>query len=61
MHAPFLDTRIVDICHAIPAWERRRPGDFKPLARAALTDLVHAPVLARVRRPRSPASTTASA
>ncbi|MFF3431447.1 asparagine synthase-related protein [Streptomyces sp. NPDC002602] len=47
MHAPFLDTRIVDICHAVPAWERRRPGDFKPLARAALTGLVHAPVLSR--------------
>ncbi|MFI6449655.1 asparagine synthase-related protein [Kitasatospora sp. NPDC050543] len=47
LHAPFLDTRIVDICHAVPAWERRRPGDFKPLARAALTGLVHAPVLAR--------------
>ncbi|MEU6756006.1 asparagine synthase-related protein [Streptomyces sp. NPDC046685] len=47
LHAPFLDTRIVDVCHAVPAWERRRSGDFKPLARAALTGLVHAPVLAR--------------
>ncbi|MFJ5105172.1 asparagine synthase-related protein [Streptomyces sp. NPDC088554] len=47
VHAPFLDTRIVDVCQAVPAWERRRPGDFKPLARAALTGLVHAPVLAR--------------
>ncbi|MBT2446047.1 hypothetical protein J7F03_02870 [Streptomyces sp. ISL-43] len=47
VYAPFLDTRIVDICQAVPAWERRRPGDFKPLARAALTGLVHAPVLAR--------------
>lgn len=47
VHAPFLDTRIIDVCHAVPAWERRRPGDFKPLARAALTGLVHAPVLAR--------------
>ncbi|WP_330334793.1 asparagine synthase-related protein [Streptomyces sp. NBC_00536] len=47
LHAPFLDTRVVDICHAVPAWERRRPADFKPLARAALTGLVHAPVLAR--------------
>ncbi|MCY0930972.1 asparagine synthase-related protein [Streptomyces sp. H27-H1] len=46
-YAPYLDTRIVDICHAVPAWERRRAGDFKPLARAALTGLVHAPVLAR--------------
>ncbi|MEU2453886.1 asparagine synthase-related protein [Streptomyces sp. NPDC012765] len=45
--APFLDTRVVDICLAVPAWERRRPDDFKPLARAALTGLVHAPVLAR--------------
>ncbi|MCA1221395.1 asparagine synthase-related protein [Streptomyces sp. 8L] len=47
VHAPFLDTRIVDVCHAVPAWERRRPGDFKPLARAAFTGLVHAPVLSR--------------
>ncbi|WP_030237511.1 asparagine synthase-related protein [Streptomyces sp. NRRL S-350] len=47
LHAPFLDTRIVDICQAVPAWERRQPGDFKPLARAALTGLVHAPLLAR--------------
>lgn len=47
MHAPFLDTRIIDICHAVPAWERRRAGDFKPLARAALTGLVHGPVLTR--------------
>ncbi|MEU3064606.1 asparagine synthase-related protein [Streptomyces subrutilus] len=47
LHAPFLDTRVVDICHAVPAWERRRPDDFKPLARAAFTGLVHAPVLAR--------------
>ncbi|OEJ20934.1 asparagine synthase-related protein [Streptomyces subrutilus] len=47
VHAPFLDTRVVDIGQAVPAWERRRPGDFKPLARAALTGLVHAPVLAR--------------
>ncbi|MFJ9188570.1 asparagine synthase-related protein [Streptomyces anulatus] len=47
VHAPFLDTRVVDICLAVPAWERRRPGDFKPLARAALTGLVHNRVLAR--------------
>lgn len=47
VYAPFLDTRIVDVSHAVPAWERRRPDDFKPLARAALTGLVHAPVLAR--------------
>ncbi|MGK4586114.1 asparagine synthase-related protein [Kitasatospora sp. HPMI-4] len=47
VHAPFLDTRIIDICHAVPAWERRHPGDFKPLARAALSGLVHALVLAR--------------
>ncbi|MER5638104.1 asparagine synthase-related protein [Kitasatospora sp. NPDC002227] len=47
LHAPFLDTRIVDISHAVPPWERRIPGDFKPLARAALTGLVHGPVLSR--------------
>ncbi|MFD4224666.1 asparagine synthase-related protein [Streptomyces griseus] len=47
VHAPFLDTRVVDICLAVPLWERRHPGDFKPLARAALTGLVHHRVLAR--------------
>ncbi len=40
VHAPFLDTAVVDVCHAAPGWEPRRPGDFKPLARAAFTDTV---------------------
>ncbi len=30
-----------------PPWERHHPGDFKPLARAALTGLVHHQVLTR--------------
>ncbi|MEU5331411.1 asparagine synthase-related protein [Streptomyces parvus] len=47
VHAPFLDTRVVDICLAVPPWGRRHPGDFKPLARAALTGLVHHRVLDR--------------
>lgn len=47
LHAPFLDTRVVGICLAVPAWERHHPSDFKPLARAALTGLVHPRVLGR--------------
>jgi len=47
VHAPFLDTAVVDICHAIPGWERRRAGDFKPLARAALTGAVPEYLLSR--------------
>ncbi|MEU2358874.1 asparagine synthase-related protein [Streptomyces misionensis] len=42
VHAPFLDTPLVDVCHAIPGWQRARPGDFKPLARAAFTGSVPA-------------------
>ncbi|OEJ22938.1 hypothetical protein AR457_37640 [Streptomyces agglomeratus] len=37
VHAPFLDGRVVDACLAVPGWQRWVPGDFKPLARAALT------------------------
>ncbi|MFD9418732.1 asparagine synthase-related protein [Streptomyces goshikiensis] len=40
VHAPYLDTAVVSICHAIPGWERRTDGDFKPLARAALSGIV---------------------
>ncbi|MGW9438654.1 asparagine synthase-related protein [Streptomyces sp. NPDC055607] len=40
VHAPLLDNRVVDLCHAIPGWERSQPGAFKPLARAAFTGLV---------------------
>ncbi|MFD8148794.1 asparagine synthase-related protein [Streptomyces sp. NPDC059708] len=47
VHAPLLDTPIVDICHAIPGWQRHRPGDFKPLARAAFTGSVPAFLLNR--------------
>lgn len=37
VHAPLLDDLVVDACHAIPGYVRTRPGDFKPLARAAFT------------------------
>lgn len=45
--APFLDNTVVDVCHAVPGWERSVPGDYKPLARAALTGLVPAFLLER--------------
>ncbi|MFE6186517.1 asparagine synthase-related protein [Streptomyces sp. NPDC056465] len=47
VHAPLLDTRVVDLCHAIPGWERARPGAFKPLARAAFTGFVPEVLLER--------------
>ncbi|MFJ4679238.1 asparagine synthase-related protein [Kitasatospora sp. NPDC088783] len=47
IHAPYLDTPVVDACHAVPAWQRRRPGDLKPLARAAFTGTVPDTVLHR--------------
>lgn len=37
IHAPLLDTPVVDACHAIPGWQRSVPGDFKLLARAAFS------------------------
>ncbi|MFF2402698.1 asparagine synthase-related protein [Streptomyces goshikiensis] len=40
VHAPFLDTPVVDVCHAVPGWERAVPGDYKPLARAAFAGAV---------------------
>ncbi|MER7514006.1 asparagine synthase-related protein [Streptomyces lavendulae] len=40
IHAPFLDNTVVDVCHAVPGWERSMAGDYKPLARAALTGAV---------------------
>ncbi|WP_457511689.1 asparagine synthase-related protein [Streptomyces sp. TE33382] len=40
IHAPYLDGPVVDACLAVPGWERRVPGDFKPLARAAFTGSV---------------------
>lgn len=39
IHAPFLDTPVVDACMAIPSYQRVQPGIYKPLARAALTGL----------------------
>ncbi len=52
VHAPLLDNRVVDLCHAIPGWERARPGAFKPLARAAFTGLV--PDVLLERRTKTP-------
>lgn len=40
IHAPFLDTAVVEACMAIPSFERVRPGVYKPLARLALSRLV---------------------
>ncbi|MFF2522271.1 asparagine synthase-related protein [Streptomyces liangshanensis] len=47
VHAPFLDTPVVDLCHRIPGWQRNRLGDLKPLARAAFTGSVPAYLLNR--------------
>ncbi|MFD8978710.1 asparagine synthase-related protein [Streptomyces sp. NPDC059564] len=47
IHAPYLDNAVVDVCHAVPGWERSVPGDFKPLARAALTGTAPAYLLER--------------
>ncbi|MER8159985.1 asparagine synthase-related protein [Streptomyces sp. NPDC094472] len=47
VHAPLLDNLVVDACHAIPGFERTRPGDFKPLARAAFTGNVPGYLLQR--------------
>ncbi|MFE2850370.1 asparagine synthase-related protein [Streptomyces lavendulae] len=47
VHAPFLDTAVVDIGHAVPGWERSVPGDYKPLARAAFNGSVPAVLLQR--------------
>ncbi|OKJ55938.1 asparagine synthase-related protein [Streptomyces sp. CB02115] len=52
VHAPLLDNRVVDVCHAIPGWERSRPGAFKPLAGAAFTGLV--PDVLLERRTKTP-------
>ncbi|MGW1126382.1 asparagine synthase-related protein [Streptomyces sp. NPDC002526] len=35
-----MDNRFVDLCGAIPRWERTQPGKFKPLAHTAYTGLV---------------------
>lgn len=47
IHAPYLDTLVVEACRAAPSWQRWEPGDFKPLARAALTGAVPDFVLQR--------------
>ncbi|MER8234320.1 asparagine synthase-related protein [Streptomyces sp. NPDC094049] len=50
VHAPLLDNRVVDLCHAVPGWERSRPGQFKPLARAAFAGLVPDVLLKRTTK-----------
>ncbi|MCX5401314.1 albusnodin/ikarugamycin family macrolactam cyclase [Streptomyces sp. NBC_00102] len=40
IHAPFLDTAVVDACLNIPSYQRVREGEYKPLAQAAFTGLV---------------------
>ncbi|MFB7126161.1 asparagine synthase-related protein [Kitasatospora sp. NPDC056273] len=47
IHAPYLDNQVVDVCHAVPGWQRRVPGDFKPLVRAAFTGRVPGYLLGR--------------
>ncbi|MEI5011941.1 albusnodin/ikarugamycin family macrolactam cyclase [Streptomyces sp. PmtA] len=52
IHAPYLDNLVVDACLAVPGWQRWVPGDFKPLARAALTGTV--PDVLLQRRTKTP-------
>ncbi|MFD3997154.1 asparagine synthase-related protein [Streptomyces sp. NPDC058583] len=52
IHAPYLDTPVVDACLAVPSWQRWVPGDYKPLARAALTGAV--PAFLFERRTKTP-------
>ncbi|MFD3920171.1 albusnodin/ikarugamycin family macrolactam cyclase [Streptomyces sp. NPDC058595] len=40
VHAPFLDTAVVDACLSVPGYQRMREGVYKPLGRAAFTGLV---------------------
>ncbi|MFJ4967152.1 asparagine synthase-related protein [Streptomyces sp. NPDC088729] len=47
IHAPYLDGPVIDACLAVPGWERWVPGDFKPLARAAMTGTAPAYLLQR--------------
>ncbi|HEX5401568.1 MAG TPA: asparagine synthase-related protein [Pseudonocardiaceae bacterium] len=47
VHAPFLDTRVVRVCHALSAADRVDPMVPKPLLRAALKGLVPEHVLSR--------------
>lgn len=51
IHAPFLDTQVVDVCLAAPGYERLQPGDYKPLARAAFTG--HCPDFLLQRRTKT--------
>ncbi|MFG3310291.1 albusnodin/ikarugamycin family macrolactam cyclase [Streptomyces wuyuanensis] len=52
VHAPYLDSLVVDACLAVPGWQRWVPGDFKPLARAALSGAV--PDILLQRRTKTP-------
>ncbi|MDX3232549.1 asparagine synthase-related protein [Streptomyces sp. ME19-01-6] len=40
IHAPFLDSAVIDASMSIPAYERVRHGVYKPLAQVAFTGLV---------------------
>jgi asparagine synthase (glutamine-hydrolysing) len=51
IHAPLLDTQVVDACLAIPGYERFQPGDYKPVARAAFTG--HVPDFLLQRRTKT--------
>ncbi|MCK7627226.1 asparagine synthase-related protein [Streptomyces sp. RS10V-4] len=42
IHAPLLDTTVVDACLSIPTYQRARPGTYKPLAQAAFAGLAPA-------------------
>ncbi|MFE0190719.1 asparagine synthase-related protein [Streptomyces sp. NPDC058989] len=39
VHAPYLDTAVVDACLGIPSFQRVRPGTYKPLAQVAFAGL----------------------
>ncbi|MFF2026728.1 albusnodin/ikarugamycin family macrolactam cyclase [Streptomyces sp. NPDC058171] len=47
VHAPFLDTAVVDACHSVPSFQRMKAGVYKPLARAGFAGLVPDFVLRR--------------
>jgi asparagine synthase (glutamine-hydrolysing) len=45
--SPFLDDRVVEACLAVRPEERVTPADFKPLMKAAMADVLPAPLLRR--------------
>ena len=50
VHAPLLDTTVVDACLSVPSYLRVRPGIYKPLARAAFTGLAPSYLLNRATK-----------